>query len=123
MSIDVQTLAALGIDSVECIELLLLLRRSPETYWRAHAAAQQLGIAEGVTELKLANLMGAGAIIRGEETLAYRYAPKTADIRARVDAIADAYANRRSEMINTIYSANLQKLRAFAEAFKLKDKS
>lgn len=121
MTDEAKALIALSVDSVESIELLMLLRRAPDTFWRSEAASQQLGIAREITNRKLAALTAAGLLVRGAETGAYRYAPRDEEMEARIAWLAEAYANRRVAVIHAIYSANLEKLRAFSDAFKLKD--
>jgi DNA-binding IclR family transcriptional regulator len=63
------------VDSVEALHILLLLRRSPDTFWRSEALSQKLGIALDVVERKLVELTDAGVLVRGARTGAYRYAP------------------------------------------------
>ena len=114
---------ARSIDSLESLELLLLLRRSPDTYWAADAAAQQLGIKPEVARKKLMVLRDAGLLAEGAETSAFRYAPADVKTAATIDELAGAYAYQRIHVTNTIFSANLQRLRAFTDAFKLKNES
>jgi len=103
---------------VESIEILLLLRRS-EAYWSSEAVAQRLGIAKQVAATKLDALARGGLLLVGGDTGAYRYAPKRDVSRDAVDKLVAAYEEQRIAVINTIYSANLQRLRAFSNAFKL----
>ncbi len=107
-------------DSVEAIEILLLLRRSPDTYWAAKAICEVLGTRPDLTEKKLPALAAAGLLKRGETAGGYRYAPANKESAARVDHLAEAYEKQRVDIINLIYSANLERLRAFSNAFKLK---
>ena len=106
-------------NSVEAIELTLLLRRSPDTFWSADAAATHLGISPTVSSARLSELAAAGVLVRGATSAAYRFAPAQ-QLAADVDALADSYTTRRIEILNAIYSANLIRIRAFADAFKLK---
>ena len=85
-----------SIGSVELLEVLLLLSRSADTFWTASAVAQHLGIAESVVAKALEVLVAEKLIVPARDTVAYRYAPKDDS------------------------SANLERLRAFAESFKLK---
>ena len=87
-----------SIDSLEALELLLLLRRSPDTYWTAEAASQQLGINREVASRKLLLLMEAGLVVRGRDTGAYRFCPGSDEARTLQD-----------------------RLRAFSDAFRLKN--
>lgn len=113
-------LIARFFDSVESVELVMLLRRSPQTFWAPAAMAEQLGIREDVARRKLDALSRGGILAVGSETGAFRYAPKDDDIRSGVDELAAAYAEQRVNVINTIYSANLERLRAFSNAFRVK---
>ena len=108
------------IDSVEALELLFLLRRSPDTFWTAGAASQKLGIRADLASRKLSRLVEAKLLVRGRDTGAYRYAPATDDWRKLVDDLAAEYEERSIGVINAIYSANLERLRAFSDAFRLK---
>lgn len=117
---DTRALIAQAFDSVESIELLLLLRRSSNTFWSAHAAAEMIGVRDEIAERKIAALAAARLLRPAETTGAYRYAPATEELARRVEVLVEAYATRRAEVINTIYSGNLERLRAFSNAFKLK---
>jgi hypothetical protein len=116
----VRDLIVRTIDSVEAIELLALLHRSADTFWAAEAAGQRLGIRADIASKKLNALADAGLLSRANATGAFRYAPADDSMQATVTDLVDAYATRRVSVVNTIYSANLERLRAFTDAFKLK---
>ena len=116
----VRELIARCIDSVESAELLLLLHRSPETFWAAAAAAQRLAIRPEIALKKLNALANCGLLAQGSGTGAFRYAPVDQAQASLVDELAEEYAVRRISVVNTIYSANLDRLKAFTDAFKLK---
>ena len=117
---EVRQLIARHLDSVESIDILLLLRRSPQTYWGAPAIAEQLGIAPDIARAKIDALRRSGIITVGEQTGAFRYGPPDERTRSAVDELAGVYASRRSIVINEIYSANLERLRAFSNSFRVK---
>ena len=123
LSQPVQDLIRRNIDSVDTLELLLLLRRSPDSYWSADAAEQHLGLRQGAAKQRLDALVAGSLARRGSETGAYRYAAVDEQMRESVDQLADPYANQRVSVINLIYSSNLDRLRAFSNAFRLKDES
>ncbi|HEY4640806.1 MAG TPA: hypothetical protein VII75_05635 [Thermoanaerobaculia bacterium] len=91
-----------GVDSMESIDILLLLRRS-EAFWTSEAIAQQLGIAKDVVAQKCANMAKAQLLAVGSDTGAYRYAPRNDATCEAIDKLA-----------------NLERLRAFSDAFRLK---
>jgi hypothetical protein len=117
---EVRDLIVSDFDSVESVEIVLLLRRSPQTFWAARAVAEQLGIRADIAGAKLDALGRRGILSVGGQTGAFRYAPKDAAVAKAIDALAAAYADRRVSVINTIYSANLERLRAFSDAFRVK---
>ena len=116
----VRELIARCIDSVESAELLVLLHRSADTFWAAEAAAHRLGIKPDIAQNKLNALADCGLLARGSGTIAFRYAPSDEAQTRLVDQLVAAYANQRITVLNTIYSANLDRLKAFTDAFKLK---
>jgi hypothetical protein len=117
---EVQQLIGDCIDSVEAVEILLLLRRS-EAYWTSDAVATQLGMKPQLAAAKLRALTDGKLLVVGSGSGAFRYAPPTPEARQAIDLLAAAYADQRIHVINAIYSANLEKLRAFSDAFKLKN--
>ena len=117
---EVQELIARVFDSVASVEIVLLLRRSPQTYWAAPAIAEQLGLRSEIVQAKLDALTRHRILKMGEQTHAFRYAPEEKETAARLDHLAAAYADHRVSVINTIYSANLERLRAFSNAFRVK---
>ncbi len=122
VSADVHDFVVAHFDSVEALEIAMLLRRGPNTFWAAPAIAEHLGMRQNVAEAKLNALRDGGLLVRGDQTGAYRYSPANDELRQRVDALAEAYTDRRLSVINIIHSANLERLRAFSGAFRLKDK-
>ncbi len=107
------------VDSVETLETLLLLKRSSETFWMTSAIESHLGIKAGSAEKRLQSLLQNGFVVRGMSG-AYRYCPKRADDDALVAELATAYAEQRTAVLNFLFSDSLARLRAFANAFKVK---
>ena len=120
LSDDSRALIGTVIDSVETLEILLLLRRSPQTYWAAAAVAEQLGMRPETTRTRLEALRHRGLLAAGADTGAYRFAPSDPKVVNGINELADAYADRRISVINAIYAANLERLRAFSDAFRMK---
>jgi UDP-N-acetylmuramyl pentapeptide synthase len=117
---DIHEFLVAHFDSVEALEIALLLRRSSDAFWAATAVADHLGIRKETAEAKIASLVNSGLVVRGGQSGAYRFNPSNDALRANMDALANAYADRRVTIMNTIYSANLERLRAFSSAFRLK---
>jgi predicted ArsR family transcriptional regulator len=106
------------IRSVEQLEILLLLQRSPDTYWTAAALAQHLGIAASLADNQVKALVRDGLAHEGASGPQYRYDAGNAERAQMVVQLAAAYRERRISVINAIYEANLTRLRTFADAFK-----
>ncbi len=60
---EVHEMIARAFDSVESIEIVMLLRRSPQTFWAAAAVAEQLGMRPEVAAAKL-NALQREAILK-----------------------------------------------------------
>jgi hypothetical protein len=123
LSPPVDDLIRRAIDSVETLELLMLLQRSPDSYWAPEAAEQMLGIRSGTARQRFDALVAAGLARQGTDTGAFRFAPANDELGNAVSALGAAYANQRVAVINLIYSANLERLRAFSNAFRMKGDS
>jgi hypothetical protein len=118
---DMRRFVVENIDSVEQLEVLLLLRADPAREWDAAAVSQALCTSlESVTK-RLAGLRAQGLLAgSGEAGGRYRYGPSTAEQNHLVGALAEAYRERRVAVITLIYSKPADPVQAFADAFKLR---
>ncbi|MGA8808436.1 MAG: hypothetical protein WB973_11210 [Thermoanaerobaculia bacterium] len=107
------------VDSMETLEIILLLQRAPDTFWTGSAIDSHFGMKQGTAEKRLHGLLQNRLVSRGTSG-GYRYAPKDEELRAGVSALAIAYAERRAVVANIVFSENLERLRAFSDAFKVK---
>jgi hypothetical protein len=110
---------AANVHSVEELEILLLLQRSPETFWSADAIAQHLSLRPDGVAGRCRELERRGLLRGGESGPVFRFAPADSDAVAQVARLATMYRDQRITVLNAIYSAGLTRLRSFAEAFKL----
>lgn len=110
---------ATNIHSVEEMEIINLLSRSPETFWSAEAIATQLGLNPELAAIKARDLVRRGILEAGESGPVFRYWPASAATKGNLAALLASYRDHRISVINAIYSANLTRLRSFADAFKL----
>jgi hypothetical protein len=116
----VRTLIAASIHSLVGLELLLLLHRSPDTYWTAAAAASALGTTEERTAAALESLRRHRLIVEARETEAFRYAPRKSRDREAVEALARAYEQQRVAVLEAVDAASDASIDAFAEAFRFR---
>lgn len=110
------------------LEVLLLLAAAAEAgkVWTAKDLAQQLRIDEAWVDGQL-RAMGTRGLVRvtdGGPAAEFLYEPRTPELRDTVTELALAYADRRVTVIGLIFSKPVDKLRSFADAFRIrKDRS
>jgi hypothetical protein len=109
------------IDSVEQVEILLLLLQKTGRTWTAESMAKELRIAVSSAATRLADLKKLGLVAPVEGAPSeYRYAPRTPALDETVRGLSDAYSERRVTVINLIFSKPIDKIRTFADAFRLR---
>jgi hypothetical protein len=115
----VQRFLQTHIDSIEKLEVLLLLRAQASRTWTGAAVAQQLRIAEDSARRRLDDLCER-ALLACEQQDSFRYAPLASSDALAVDELAATYAQRRVSVISFIFSQPMDRIRSFADAFRLK---
>jgi hypothetical protein len=117
---DIKQFIADNIDSVAQLELLLLMRDQPAKAWSAQEAGNALYAAADVTGLLMADLHAKKLLAAGPAESTYVYRPERAESALLVDRLADLYRERRVAVISTIYTKPIDKIRSFADAFRLR---
>ncbi|HEY2092235.1 MAG TPA: hypothetical protein VGJ81_10115 [Thermoanaerobaculia bacterium] len=87
---DVRRLLGECVHSPAAVDVLLLLRRSPETFWSADAIANQVGSKPELVTQTLRELATRGFVVRARDSDAYRYRPADDTKRAAVDDLSRA---------------------------------
>lgn len=111
------------IDSIEKLEVLLLLRNRAERPWTASEVALELRITEASASARLADLAASGLLVSTEAApaaLGYRYSPILSDDVRDISELATAYAERRVSVITFIFTRPQERVRGFADAFLLR---
>jgi len=119
VSTGVQEFIAQYVDSIETLEILLLLHRSPDTYWIPKAIESHQGMKPGSAEPRLQRLVADRLVIKGQSG-GYRYMVRDPALGRDVDALSAEYGERRVAVVDAIYSEKHSALRAFSDAFKIK---
>jgi hypothetical protein len=109
------------IPDVDAAELLLYLvqtpqRTTPLSELTAHVRSAE--VMESTVRKYLASFEHCGLVEQSET--GYAFAPKSAHAQAMVHALAKLYNERPVTLVRTIYSLRNERIRAFADAFKLK---
>jgi predicted transcriptional regulator of viral defense system len=107
------------IESVEHLEVLLLLSRTSERGWSVAEVAEALYSHPSSIKLRLGRLVGQG-LLREIEEGCYRYSPRTIELRTTVQRVAESYHDRRVAVITLIASKPLDNVRAFSDAFRIR---
>ena len=116
-----RALIADHIESVMQLELLLLLSDRRDRVWTADDVAHEMRIDPVWTAAQLQGLAGRGLVeaMSGSPTQ-FRYAPRAPELDQAVADLAKAYADRRVTVIGLIFSKPVDKIRSFADAFRLR---
>lgn len=109
------------INSVVELEALLLLHGDRNRSWSASGIARELRIDRSWPQTELQGLCDKGILsCEGGADPVYRYAPKDPGMDAVVGDLAAAYADRRVTIIGLIFSKPAEKLKTFADAFRIR---
>ena len=125
LSDDIRRFILTSVPSVPYLEAILLLRTDPDAGWDVPRLAARLYVAERQAAEVLTALAAAG-IARGEEqedTVLFRYAPATDELRERLDALAQAYSANLVGVTDLIHSRIDKRAQQFADAFRLRKDS
>lgn len=117
---DIQRFIIDTFDSIVKLEVLLLLRSSPDVVWSSESVAKSLAVAAEMMQRPLADLQAKGLLVAtGNSPPEYRYAPVTSELREKVEAVAEIYVTHRVA-VQTIIYAPTERARILAEAFRLR---
>lgn len=106
------------IESVEKLEVLLLIFATRPKAWTAEQLAREIGSSPASITGRLADLAAAGFAAASAEG-ASAWSGDTA-AEAAVAAVAESYRTRRVSVITCIMSRPNRMLRTFADAFRLR---
>ena len=120
---DVVTFLTDRIDSVEQLEVLLLLQQTPDTAWTGESVARHLyrepsSVGRRLGVLRLQGLLQATE----DEEPRFRYAPSSDALAETVARLAEAYAQRRVTVLGILAAKPMDNVRAFADAFRIRKK-
>lgn len=117
---DLLSFVTATIRSVWALELLLLLKRDPTRSWDGESLIRELRSSPVVIADALASLAGAG-LVTEDSGPRYRYAAASATLDQLASELEQIYAAKPTTVITAIVASSTDKLRAFSDAFKLKD--
>jgi hypothetical protein len=121
---DVQSFLLDHFESLEQLQVLILLQRSPDQHWDASRVTRELSVPLSVAEESLLALKAHGLVAYegapGDSR--FRYAPSSEELARQVDRLIESYAEQHAEVLRLMTANAIERLRAgvlgaFSSAF------
>ena len=110
-----------SVDSIEQLELLVMLIESPNRWWDAAAAGRALGVDPGRTQRDLERLATRNLLaVRLTNDVSYRFEPGSPSLAARAAAFAAAYRSHARALFRLVSDRQKRAVRDFADAFRIR---
>jgi predicted transcriptional regulator len=113
---EVESFIAYCIDSVEQVEILLLLCKDPARRWTIDELSDHLRSSPRSVGLRLSSLVSHGLVAR--DGMSFHYAASPAD-DVLVKKLKTVYEERRTTVIDYIFTDRVDPMRSFADAFRI----
>lgn len=117
---DVLRFVSAAVKSVWSLELLIRMRQTSERIWRKDELVRELRASEQVIEQSLDNLQSIG-LVAATSCGGFRYHPASPMLDDFAEGAQRLYREKPVAVINAVAASVDDKLRIFAEAFRLKD--
>jgi hypothetical protein len=113
---DVQRFLREYVESLEQLEILVLLRRRLDRAWSALEVADELRIRESVAEEELRRLCDRGVLITPDPTSSelFRYGPTSETLAVMTQRLVETYDAQRVAIMRLMTANCIQRLRAGA---------
>lgn len=109
------------INSVEQLEVLLLMLSRSDKEWSAAEVSRELYIQPASAATRLADLQRSRLLQESRSTpQSFRYAPEETAMDKAAREVASAYSVRRVGIINLILERPLDNVRVFSDAFRIR---
>jgi DNA-binding HxlR family transcriptional regulator len=94
------------INSIEEVEVLILLRATEEREWSAAQISRELGASVSWIQERLDDLASKGFLVvqQADSAPLYRFAPSSQESRAQIEDLAITYKQRRLRVISLVYA-------------------
>ena len=109
------------IETIEQVELLMMLRGS-DRMRTAREAAAELGVEVGRARRDLETWAARGLFeVRVGDEIEYRYRPKSGELSRYCDLLAQHYVRSRRAVLGYVATVSHLSIKRFADAFRLRD--
>jgi hypothetical protein len=106
------------VDTIRQLDILMLLRRSPDRVWRADEIASELQMTTATVSASVGGLHASGVLAtEGANPVAYRYEPRSITLHAGVESVAAAYETDPLPVVRAVLDKPPRALRTFSDAF------
>jgi hypothetical protein len=120
-SSELEKFIAEDIQSLEQVEILLLLSGSPDRWWSGRAVYEVVKSNPGSVDARLEELAERGIVQRQKQVeTEYRFSPPDEKIWKVVNELRDAYKERPVKVVQAIYSKPPDAVQEFARAFRVR---
>jgi hypothetical protein len=120
--VNVATFVKENIDSVEQLEILLLLRSNPEKQWTPEDVSRVLSTSPQSAAARLAEFHSRGLLgLTASQKRQYHYLPRSPELDKTIGELAEAFTRYRVRVINLIFSKPIGKIRTFEDPFKVRN--
>ena len=110
-----------ALNSLQDLELLLVLIEDRERWWDARAIAKQTGDSSSSTGRALDRLAGQNLLdIRVTDDVRFRYRPGTVELEKAGAALLDAYRRNPLTIIKLVAASRPRSAADFADAFRMR---
>jgi len=106
------------IESVDVLEILLWLRKTPENAWGASAVSKALALDNAVVAARLNELESLGLLRQRtvENDRLYQYGPAAQEVISAIDELAKVYSTFRVSIVGLIFSKPLKDIHTFPDS-------
>lgn len=107
-----------AVDTIHQLEILVLLRRSPDRFWRLEEIAAALRMTSTTVASSVSGLHANGVLAADDANpVAYRYEPRTIAVHAGVESLVVAYETDPLPVVKAVLNKPPHALRTFSDAF------
>lgn len=121
LSIEIEQFLLKYIESVEQLEILLLLNAHPDRPWTIREVNDQIKSSEESVSERLQTLANQGLItaLNPDKTV-FQIQTTKPDLNQTVAALDACYKERRLKVLECVFSKPMSSLRVFADSFKIR---
>ena len=119
LPLDIKQFLIDNIDSIAHLEVLLKLFSDPTESWNAENLSKEMRSNITAATIQLESLQRKG-LIKSNDGKFYRYESTNAELNKKIEDLVNVYHDKPVAVVSCIYERPTDKLKGFADAFKLK---